>query len=559
MKKRNLAIVIVLLVSLLVSIGGLTACTTDTETPPQNTEKPSQTKAPEKTEEPPAEPVELSLFSAYGIGNLQEEWYESDPLGRKIEEMSGVKMNYEFPTVTSGDAHDKLSLLLGAGTYPDIIHMDKQDLVKKVIDEKIAISLDELVDQHGPAIKDAYGDILDRIKWDDGKLYFLTTNYGNPSEGENVLPGATGYTFNFRQDLWKELGSPELKTLDDIYDFLVELGEKYPENTDGQNAYPLGGFVQGWQNTMDTLIASAGGYHARYYVDDSGQLSYWVRAPWAKDIISFYNRVHREEIIDPEAFTMDMATWRKEKLGVEKMYAYFGNGWMGRGAEPTYAEKGKEDALMDSIPFSVVTGQTPRVVEENPLGGKRLIVTDNCENPEAAVRWMNTLAELNFEVANGVEGGIWEMKDGKPQLLDEVVKKYQTGSVLDEEWALDTGFAMYKFMAKTQGASEWGTGMILKDDPYALNNTRVIERQEKLIGLTYDVVPFNALNNGINDDLSQILALIDTRMQTELYSAILADTEADSAQEFEKFINDLDSLGLEQLEEFWNDNYQAVK
>jgi hypothetical protein len=48
-------------------------------------------------------------------------------------------------------------------------------------------------------------------------------------------------------------------------------------------------------------------------------------------------------------------------------------------------------------------------------------------------------------------------------------------------------------------------------------------------------------------------------MQTELYSAILADTEADSAQEFEKFINDLDSLGLEQLEEFWNDNYQAVK
>ena len=131
LKKRNLAIVIVLLVSLLVSIGGLTACTTDTETPPQNTEKPSQTKAPEKTEEPPAEPVELSLFSAYGIGNLQEEWYESDPLGRKIEEMSGVKMSYEFPTVTSGDAHDKLSLLLGAGTYPDIIHMDKQDLVKK--------------------------------------------------------------------------------------------------------------------------------------------------------------------------------------------------------------------------------------------------------------------------------------------------------------------------------------------------------------------------------------------------------------------------------------------
>lgn len=502
------------------------------------------------------EPVELTLFSAWGTQNFEEEWYYNNPLADKILEISGVKIKYNFPTVTAGDAHDKLNLLLASDSYDDIIWMAKDDILDRVIKEKIAIPMDDLIEKVGPNVKDSYGSVLDMIRWDDGKIYYLTSGYGeiNPE----ALPGPSGYTFNFRYDLYQKLGSPKLETVDDVYNFLVALRENFPKNSEGVDAYPLGGFVQGWQNMLDTLINSAGGYYSRYYIDDNGELSYWVRAPWALDVIKFYNKVYREGLIDPEAFVMDRGTWQKEKLGTEKVYSYFGNGGYGRAVEATYQAKGLTDAIMESYPVRFPNGQTPRIVEESSVGGKQLIITDKCKDPEAAMRWIDTLCLLNFEVCNGIEGGIWSFVDGKPTLHEDVLQKYLEGPVTDQTWAPDTGFALYRFVARTVGGSEWGTNMILKDDPYVLGNERVIRRQERLIGFNYDTYPFTVLLRGASDELVQKHTIIDERMKNEIYQAVFAETEEKCVQEFNKYISEIEGLGLKELEAHWNANYKKV-
>ena len=99
--------------------------------------------------------------------------------------------------------------------------------------------------------------------------------------------------------------------------------------------------------------------------------------------------------------------------------------------------------------------------------------------------------------------------------------------------------------------------MALKDDPHATGDERALVRQTRLVGYDYDTTFFSNMNAGASDDLLYSLGNIDKTFSNEVYESILADSEEKCVELFNKYIADLEAMGLKDLEAFWNANYQA--
>lgn len=505
--------------------------------------------------------VHVSLFISGDSTRLNSD----NPMHAFLREISGVYLDIDIPI---GDANDKLNMLLVGGDYPELVRHSNATTMNTMISEGIALPLEDLIDQYGPNIKAAFGDTYDYLFSEDGHIYSLPSGFGQSAYSADVIPSTwSGWTFNIREDMWQALGSPEIKTLDDAYDCLVKMKEAAPTNVQGADYYPLGGFVQGWQNMLETLIQSAGGYNGRYYIDGENQLSYWVRAPWALEIVKWYNKVYREGLLDPEAFTMDRATFSAQKIGGDQIKSYFGIHYYVNSQIPNLNALGVENGYWQNFPISVAeVGQQPNLVSESRMGGGYLVMTDKLkdapEKQKAIIEMLNAMMDPynNFVIINGLENINWEFDaNGKPVLtqayLDRLKdKNLTTADVIAYNVSGADTFA--GIFTKSLGASQWGTYMALKDDPAATGSERTLERQSRLIGYNYDTTFFAGMNAKASDDLMYSYSNIDKTFSNEVYECILADSEEKCVELFNKYVSDLDAMGLKALEEFWNTAYQ---
>lgn len=508
------------------------------------------------------EPVHLSLY----ITGDSERLNDQNPMHAFILEQSNVYLDIQIPI---GDANEKLNMLLAGGEYPDLVRHNNVNIMSTMITEGIALPLEEMLEQSAPNVKEAFGETYAMLYSKDGHIYSLPSGYGISEYSEDLIPSSwSGWTFNVREDMWQDAGSPEIKTLDDVYALLTQMKTIEPTNVQGSDYYPLGGFVQGWQNMLETLIQSAGGYNGRYYIDADNQLSYWVRAPWAQEIVSWYNRVYREGLLDPEAFTMDRATFTTQKVGGDQVKSYFGIHYYVNSQIPNLNALGVEDGYWQNFPVSVdEVGQRPNVIAESRMGGGYLVVTDKCKDDtdklDAIMRLVNALADPynNFVVINGLEGQNWEFNaEGTPVLTQTYLDRLADSSLTTADrinYNVSGADTFTNIFTKSMGRSPWGTYMALKDDPTNTGDARALERQTRLIGYDYDTTFFQQMNENAGDDLLYSLGNIDKTFSNEVYECILADSADKCVSLFEKYIADLESMGLVDLEAYWNTEYQA--
>ncbi|MEG0767292.1 MAG: extracellular solute-binding protein, partial [Clostridia bacterium] len=456
----------------------------------------------------------LSLF----ISGDGERLNDKNPMHAFLLEKSNVYLDIQIPI---GDEQEKLNMILVGGEYPDMIRHQNATIMSTMIAEGIALPLEDLIEQYAPNVKEAFGDSYKYLFNEDGHIYSLPSGFGQSAYSADVIPATwSGWTFNIREDMYQALGSPEIKTLDDVYAVLAKMKEVQEKNIQGSDYYPLGGFVQSWQNMLETLIQSAGGYNGRFYIDDAQQLSYWVRAPWAMEIVKWYNKVYREGLLDPEAFTMDRKTFGAQKIGGDQIKSYFGIHYYVNSQIPSLNALGVENGYWQNFPVSVAEiGQRPNLVSESRMGGGYLVITDKLkddpEKLEAAMRLLHAMADPynNFVVINGIEGINWEFDaDGKPVLTQAYLDRAADSSLTTAEvinYNVSGADTFGSIFTKTLGTSPWGTYMALKDDPANTGDQRTLERQTRLIGYDYDTTFFAGMNAKATDDLLYSLGNID--------------------------------------------------
>lgn len=382
------------------------------------------------------EPYEFDAYYSYQ-GSVKP-WGE-DAASKYMNEKFNIKVNYSCP---EADADSKLNLMISSDDLPDVIILDRNANWLKLINLGKLVDINTLK-YEGCSFDE---DILESTQ----KLLSVNGGlYGIPNWARK---GATGGNMSWmvNHDVYEQLGSPELKTLDDLHDFMVAAKEANVTTSDGQNIFPW--LPRQDDNGFNTVSAIYRSYGNPNLID-----TYWSQAD---------NDVKLAVYDDNYIAALKIANqWYKEGLFPETTYTdsndQFTEKLANGRAAITYYDFSQDDTnhfrtllqekdgntydllgweLKDSPIYPAADGVDYVYGEEGGTVGWNVnCITTKAENPQRIFdlyTWMLT-KDGSINMMYGPEGGLWEGKDeeGNP-----ILKKPEEELTSDEKNAAGCWF-----------------------------------------------------------------------------------------------------------------------
>ena len=364
-------------------------------------------------------PITFSFFGADGSPNWNN---MQDDIGKVITEKTGVTIKAEYAVAGSGA--DKISLMAASGQYPDMV-FPKGD-IDKLVDAGALIDLTDLIEKHAPNLKKVYGKYMQRLKYskEDPAIYELPTN-----DSIDQTNFDAGGGFELQQRVVKELGYPEIRTLDDYEKAIKTYLAKHP-TTDGKPTIPLTLDTDDWRIMITTTnpAAFATGLpdDGEYYVEpDTYEAKFHVTRPEEKEYFRWLNKMFNEGLLDKEAFVQKSDQY-KAKIASGRVLGLIDQKWGYSQAEN--AIKAKEDGAYTYAHFPVTTSKDVLDHSYAPTGfmaGYGIGITTSCKDPVRAIQFLDWMASDEGQVLRnwGIEGKQYRMENGKRVIPDEIQKQ----------------------------------------------------------------------------------------------------------------------------------------
>ncbi|MFC8680235.1 ABC transporter substrate-binding protein [Microbacterium ureisolvens] len=384
------------------------------------------------------EEITIDVFD--GLANymgVQQGWF-----AKIVEDKFNMKLNIIAPNVAGGG--DTLyNTRVAAGDLGDLIITDKGE------------KLDELVE--GGLVQDSanfYGAMENTAKFDkaveklnDGK----DGVYGFPSAVSSLQPTEPSEGLNptfgpyVRWDYYKELGYPEIGTLEDLLPVLADMQAAHPTADNGQPTYAFSLFKDWDGNMMVTakqpacfygydeigfVLAKADGSDYQSILDPESE---YMRN------LKLYFDANQLGLVDPESTTQNYDTLFSKFQNGQVLFSWWP--WLGQSAFNTEANmaagKGFQMApLQDQNIFSYGA---------EAYGGKQVFaIGSKAEDPERIAAFIDWLYSAEGAYANssqtgasaGPQGLTWDVNDaGEPELTDFGKQVFlEGGATVPEEW-----------------------------------------------------------------------------------------------------------------------------
>lgn len=205
---------------------------------------------------------------------------------------------------------------------------------------------------------------------------------------------AFDYHPDLRYDLYKEIGSPEIKTLEDYVDVLDKMVEACPKSDSGKQTYGVSLFPD-WDGDMVMFVKATA---ALYGWDEFGFGLYNVNTQEYQDCLAegsmylrclkFYNDLYQRGLLDPDSSTQTFDNVTEDYTDGVAFFNIFA--WMGAMSYNT-AEHLAEGKYMAALPAE---DSQPLVYGCNIYGNDRIwAIGANTEYPElcmAIINWLST-------------------------------------------------------------------------------------------------------------------------------------------------------------------------
>lgn len=399
-------------------------------------------KAVDSEKEKDGDITTLTFFSA----DLTKDDKFDNPVAKEITKKTGVKLEISHPV--GGDTQ-AVPLMIASGDYPDLI-FGKGDL-NKLIDAGAVIPLDELIEDKGDNLKALYGDQLVRLKnnTEDPQIYHVGT--GGMT---NTVLNPSG-TFKIQLEVLKELGYPEIKTLEDYENALKAYKEKYPQ-INGQDTIGLSllGSDWRWLITVGNPAGYASGYQddGQWLVDEStGETRYKFQDEKVKEYFKWLNHMYDEGLVDPESFTQKYDTYIA-KISSGRVIGLADQNWDINDGIAALKADGQSWRTYAPLPVTLEEGiLQPDTKDYGYTGTVGVSISSTSKQQEKAFGFLDWMAseEAQILVNWGIEGENYEIKDGKRVATD--IKESQT----DPNYSLKTGVGNYIYPFP-----QWGTGAV---------------------------------------------------------------------------------------------------
>lgn len=502
-------------------------------------------------------PIAFSFFGADASPNWNN---MQDDVGKAITAATGVTINAEFD-VASGGGQDKIALMAASGQYPDLIFAKGE--LGKLVDAGAIIDMTDLIDKYAPHIKAIMKDNMNRMKYslDDQSIYSLPTNGG---VGNQYFDATGGFEVQLR--VLKELGYPQIKTVQDFENVLKQYVAKHP-TTDGQPTIPLLLNGDSWKRmitvTNPAFISTGAPDDGEYYVNPQtyeAELHYY--RPEEKDYFKWLNHLYNTGLLDKDSF-VEKDDQYQAKIASGRVAGLISQEWEYSNAENALKSAGKNDATYGHFPVTLNDQYQDHELQSAGVDFWGISITKSCKDPVRAIKFLDWMAsdEGQTLINWGVEGKQYNVENGKRVIPADV----QNAKVNDNaNFTKSTGIGLYTIFSV-----HYGDGV---KDPtgnyYTTNFPEQIQasysdaEKEALKGYNAttwkDLWPQNqpvkewgALYNmqaPTDGDYEVIYQKTQDIVDKEIPKVILAKTE-DFDKLYDQFLADLDKAGAKKMEE----------
>ncbi|MGE6578185.1 ABC transporter substrate-binding protein [Paenibacillus xylanexedens] len=407
----------------------------------------------------PNSPITFTFFGADASPNWNK---MQDAVGKKITEETGVSIDAEFD-ISSGGGNDRISLMAASGDYPDLI-FPKGNLTR-LVDAGAMIDLTDLIEEHAPNLKKIYGEHFNRLKYsnDDPSIYWIPTN----GAIDQVSFDATNGTA-IQHRVVKELGYPEIKTLNDFENVLREYYEKHPTTDDGQPTIPLTLSADGWRRMItvtDPAVMSTGGPgDGEYFINpDTYEAVLHYKRPEEKEYFRWLNKMYNEGLLDKDSFVQKDDQY-KSKIASGRVLSLFDPSWGFSDAENALKSAGKDDMTYGFYPVTLDDSFQRKDFQNIGFDGYGIGITVDCEDPVRAIKFLDWMSSEEGQVLRnwGVEGEQYNVEDGVRTIPADVQERKNKDN---NTFTKETGVGLYYIFG-----AHYGDGVKDSTDNYYTTN-----------------------------------------------------------------------------------------
>lgn len=520
----------------LIAVVALTACTSrgGSSSAPAALEEP---KTPATADEPgwmaDKEPITFDWY-------LNFSWFPNkwgvDATSQYVTKKTGVSINFIVP---AGNENEKLNTMIASGKLPDFITLGwSEDAVKKMIEGKMVLPLNELAEKYDPYFMKVADPA--KVSWyqqPDGNIYGYPNASSSPQDykkyGQNFV---SNQTFMVRKDIYEALGKPDMRTPEGFLKALQDAKQKFPE-VNGQPLIPLGLHE----------FTDVGNYSLKEYLQNflavpyekDGQLYDRMTDPEYVRWLKTLRKANEMGLLAKDVF-IDKRPQMEEKIAQGRYFAMlYQRSDMGNQQITRYVND--PDSVYIAVDGPANSKLDPPTLAGPGISGWTLtLISKDVKDKERAIEFLTYLIseEGNKDLYMGEEGVTWDMVDGKetfkPEVLD-LLNKDRTA--FDKKYG--ASFTFWMLM---------DTNMNLKWAPPSVEPAKQPEDWTK--GKTYgfsqydNTVPTGTSAEGIAN------SKINQAWGRTLPKLLLASSDSEFDQLFEQFLKDRDEAGYDKVKAY---------
>ncbi len=496
------------------------------------------------------EPVELTVF-INGLENPSDWEWGQDPSSQKITEDTGVTFKLQY--ASDIDNTEIMTMLASGEELPDIIVTNAHGAVRPMlVDQGFVQPLNKLADEYCPEFWDVLPADMDKVyQENDGNFYCVVDWYGDENKyNDQILNSRGSVSMTIKKEYLEEIGRPQIKTLDDYQAAIEAIMEKHPEirnpiwDEDPNNPW----------NAVSLLnvFARMHGATNNFFDFKDGKVQMVFQADYYKDALKEYNKLYRAGLINPEQYAYK-ADQKKGIYAAQDLAAFNGYYWNLLEGMNIF-----DEVVYETIEFPMPEGRTQEQMKIHDdyyaIGTTGVFVTKDTAYPDRCIQYITYMMGLDGQLLQryGREGVTWEKdEEGRPKSteLKNKVEKEDFAKLQREYGVYNYDFSWFT----SQWILAYGAHNTYQDFPAMLPDFEIMtphQQNERFADLTYTLKDTEAL--ALKEQIYQLWASGVARICT-------TESDQDFENEYEKFLSDMETAGVETLNTYYQENAEHWK
>ena len=500
------------------------------------------------------EPYKFVLYYNYDWWGIKP--FGEDEISKFWKQLYNIEIDMQAP---DSDPAAKLNLMMSSGDLPDVILMDRGADNIRAIQNGVFLDLAPFQAKN-PMYDKAIGKDTQNLLKVDGKLYAI------PHWARNMPTGGND-SWIYNKEVYEAVGSPSLKTFEDLYAFATAIKDDYPTNAQGKTVMPFSVQNDAWDKISFSFYRSMGGapYAEHQTTVFDGKLQSAWRDPRHKAAFLEGNKWFREGLIGENLFSetteMLVEKWTDNRGGL--FYYDMSQDSVNKFRQIMMEHyPGNEYVVLTDPVYPPANGIAPEKIyadHKETMGWNVHGITNKAKNPQRIFDFLTYMLSWqgSMEMMYGPQGDWWtETKD----------TEYGPIPVLHTPEAELSS-------AEKQRIGTWEWSFCNHADPvdlikYAVNASEPPEKRDWVITMQADVLTpimyvtdeyagFNVLIDPLSD-LGINKGLQWDRVKEDAPKIIMASSEAEASKIYDDLLAYMDSLGLKEIEEIYNARHDEL-